>query len=217
MNAIQQEGATVHVKGESWQEAHDHCLQHVDGNRCVLIHPFDDPLLWDGHATIIDEVVDAGLRPDVIILSVGGGGLLCGVVEGIRRNNLEELPVVAVETIGAHSLKTALEHDKPYSLDKITSIATSLGAKKVANKAFEYSKQHPIRSHVLSDLEAVRGCQYLLDHHRILVEPACGASIAPLLHPTDVFSDVDAILVIVCGGIGVSVKQLQRWSEELSE
>ena len=217
MNAIQLEGARIHVKGESWQEAHDHCLQLADGKHCVMIHPFDDPLLWDGHATIIDEVVETGLSPDVVILSVGGGGLLCGVVEGLRRNNMEELPVVAVETKGAHSLRTALENNGPYSLEKITSIATSLGAKKVANKAFEYASQYPIRSHVISDLEAVKGCQQFLDHHRILVEPACGASIATLLQPPEVLSGCDTILVIVCGGIGVSVNQLQRWSEELPE
>ncbi|MGM5012036.1 MULTISPECIES: hypothetical protein [Rhizobium] len=42
----------------------------------AFIHPFDDPLLWKGHSTIIDEMVDDGIDPDLIVLSVGGGGLL---------------------------------------------------------------------------------------------------------------------------------------------
>jgi L-serine/L-threonine ammonia-lyase len=52
----------------------------------ALIHPFDDPLLWMGHATMIDEVVASGLKPDAVFLSVGGG-LLCGVAEGLLLRN----------------------------------------------------------------------------------------------------------------------------------
>jgi L-serine/L-threonine ammonia-lyase len=47
----------------------------------AFIHPFDDPLLWEGHAGMIDEVASTGLRPDAVVLAVGGGGLLSGVVD----------------------------------------------------------------------------------------------------------------------------------------
>jgi threonine dehydratase len=46
------------------------------------------PLLWEGHATLIDEVASDGVKPDAVILSVGGGGLLSGVCEGLQRNGL---------------------------------------------------------------------------------------------------------------------------------
>ena len=36
--------------------------------------------------------------PDAVVLSVGGGGLLCGVIEGLHRNGLGRVPVIAVET-----------------------------------------------------------------------------------------------------------------------
>ena len=69
---------------------------------CIL---FDDPLLWTGHATMIDEVVAAGFEPDVVVvLSVGGGGLLCGVAEGLQRNGLGTVPILAVETVGADAV-----------------------------------------------------------------------------------------------------------------
>jgi len=47
------------------------------------VHPFDDPLLWEGHATLIDEVVRAQVPFDAVVVSVGGGGLLAGIVEGL--------------------------------------------------------------------------------------------------------------------------------------
>ena len=55
--------------------------------QCVYVHPFEGEEIWDGHATLVEELVDDLGRdspPDLIVLSVGGGGLLCGVVRGLR-------------------------------------------------------------------------------------------------------------------------------------
>src|SRR5690606_5143544 len=81
---IRQEGAEVVVHGPSWQEANERALEAL-GPDAALLHPFDDPMLWTGHATMIDEVARAGGAFDAVILSVGGGGLLCGVAEGLAR------------------------------------------------------------------------------------------------------------------------------------
>lgn len=70
----------------------------------AFVHPFDDPLVRQGHSTMVDEIVRAGVRPGVIVLSVGGGGVLCGVVQGLHRHGWTEVPVVAVEPVGADSL-----------------------------------------------------------------------------------------------------------------
>src|SRR5712691_6543661 len=68
---IRDESAEVVVWGQSWQEAYQHALTLVDGEAAYL-HPFDDPLIWQGHASLIDEVLAAGLEPDAVVLSVGG-------------------------------------------------------------------------------------------------------------------------------------------------
>ncbi|NEU36424.1 pyridoxal-phosphate dependent enzyme, partial [bacterium LRH843] len=77
----------VIVHGTSWVEANA-LAQSKRTETDAFFHPFDDPLLWEGHASMIDEVVADGLRPDAVILSVGGGGLLAGVHHGLIRNGL---------------------------------------------------------------------------------------------------------------------------------
>ena len=94
------EKAEVIVHGASWQEANAFA-QSLIGASDAFLHPFDDPLLWQGHATLVDEVFRSGLKPDAVVLSVGGGGLLSGVVEGLHRNGWSDIPVFAVETTGA--------------------------------------------------------------------------------------------------------------------
>ncbi|HEX7640521.1 MAG TPA: pyridoxal-phosphate dependent enzyme, partial [Burkholderiaceae bacterium] len=104
---IAAQGAQVLVHGASWSEADAH-LRTLLGPEDAYVHPFDDPLLWTGHATMIDEIAASGVRPDALVLSVGGGGLMCGVIEGLRRNGWGGVPVVAVETAGADSLARSL-------------------------------------------------------------------------------------------------------------
>lgn len=209
---IAREQAEIIVHGASFQEANA-LAQTLVGEHDAFIHPFNDPLLWQGHASMIDEVVASGLRPDAVVLSVGGGGLLCGVVEGLRRNGLEQVPVIAVETEGADSLARAMAAGEPVELPAITSIATSLGARRVADRAFDATRAHPLRSVVVSDTAAVQACLRFMDDQRVVVEPACGAALAAVYGNAPQLDGCRSVLVIVCGGVTATVAQLQAWAK----
>ena len=210
---IHQEGAEVIVHGSSWQEANA-LAQSMVTESDAFLHPFDNPLLWQGHATMIDEVVRTGGKPAAVVLSVGGGGLLCGVVEGLHRNNWTDVPVIAVETEGADSYVQSVEAGRRVELAAITSIATSLGARQVCEQALVWSRKHPVRNVVVSDRAAVTACNRFLDDHRVVVEPACGASLAVVYDNAPELDDFQSVLVIVCGGVTVTVEQLQQWSKQ---
>lgn len=211
---VRLEGADVVVYGASWNEANTRA-QSMIGVGDAFLHPFDDPMLWQGHATLVDEVAASGLKPDAVVLSVGGGGLLCGVVEGLRRNGWADVTVVAVETQGADSFARSLESGQLVEIPAITSVATSLGAKRVAQQAFAWTKEHPIQSVVVSDRDAVSACLQFLDDHRVVTEPACGATLSVTYERSPVLAPFSTVLVVVCGGVTASLTQLQEWSHRL--
>ena len=208
---IARECAGLIVHGASFQEANA-LAQSMVGPDDAFIHPFDDPLLWQGHASMIDEVAGAGLVPDAIVLAVGGGGLLCGVAEGLQRNGWGHVPVLAVETAGADSYAQSLSANKRVELPAITSVATSLGARMVCEQAFSWSIEHPVRSIVVSDQAAVSSCLRFIDDHRIVVEPACGAALAVVYGGAPELTGYKNVLVIVCGGVTATLEQLQAWA-----
>ncbi len=74
---IRQEGAEVMVHGASWREANALAMSMVT-DADAFLHPFDNPLIWHGHSSLVDEVVLSGLRPEAVVLSVGGGGGAAG-------------------------------------------------------------------------------------------------------------------------------------------
>ncbi len=211
---IREEGAEVIVHGASWQEANARALSLVDAATAFL-HPFDDPLLWAGHATMIDEVVRSGAPFDAVLLSVGGGGLLSGVVAGLRRNGLRHVPVIAVETEGAASLAQSVAAGRRVELPAITSIATSLGAKMVCREAFEVTQTHSVACVVVSDRAALEACACFLDDHRLLVEPACGAALAVAYGQDARLARYGRILIIVCGGATATLRQQSAWLQAL--
>ncbi len=212
-NLIRQEGAQVIVHGASWQEANALALSMVKASDAFL-HPFDDPLLWQGHASLIDEVAQSGVKPEAVVLSVGGGGLLCGVVEGLHRNHWSDVPVIAVETEGADSFAQSVQAGQRVELPAITSLATSLGARQVCQQAFDWIKQHPIHSLVVSDQAAVSACLKFIDDQRVVVEPACGAALACVYDHANAIEPFKSVLVIVCGGVTASIDQLRQWANK---
>lgn len=212
---IRAQGAKLIVHGSAWHEANA-LAQSMLGEDDAFLHPFDDALLWQGHATLIDEVAGAGMKPDAIVLSVGGGGLFSGVVEGLRSNGWPDVPIIAAETVGADALARSIAADERIALDAITSIATSLGAKQVCEQAFTLAGQHPVHPIVVSDEAALRACARFLDDHRILVEPACGASLAVVYDRDEVLSRYRNVLVVVCGGVTADVTQLDKWRQSIA-
>jgi len=212
---VRREKATVVVHGDSWDDAHAYGTQLAQQENAAYIHPFDDPRVWKGHSSIIHEITEVGVRPGAIVVSVGGGGLLCGLLEGLHDVGWMDVPVLAVETEGAASFAAAVRAGHLVTLDHITSIATTLGARRVSSKALDWTKRHPITPWQVTDSDAVDACVRFADEHRVLVEPACGAALAAVYGRAEPLESLRPIVVIVCGGAGVSLGLLDEWKKML--
>ena len=210
---IRAQGAELLVHGASWYEADVYARQSLSAHE-AFIHPFDHPLLWQGHSTMIDEVARAGVKPGAVVLSVGGGGLLSGAVAGLQQLGWFDVPILAMETLGAESFALALAAGEVVQLPAISSIASSLGARQICDQAFLSAQQHTVMSQVISDAAALRACDILLNDHRIMVEPACGAAVAAVTESSVHLAGVESVLVIVCGGATMTAARLRKLLED---
>lgn len=211
---IERERAQVIVYGNDLDEAIDFAKKRAQETESVFIHPYNHPLIWQGHQSIISEIVEFGKKPDLIILSVGGGGLLIGVLQGLHEVGWQNIPVMAVGTTGASALATSIKEDRVVTLPKIQTIATSLGLKQVAQEAFLWTKKHKVIPYVATDKEAVLASLKFLDDEQFLLEPACSASLVPLYKKDPELSSYNTILVIVCGGKVINYPLLEKWKNE---
>lgn len=232
-------GADVIQIGENWAAADRHLREellakHDPKSKGVYVPPFDHPDVWEGASTLVDELSRQMSVPmDGIVCNVGGGGLLCGIMQGIERlkgrNSWQaEAPVprvLAIETIGADSLYACVQAGELVTIPKITSIATSLGATRVAEEAFRWTQRagDALVCAVVSDADAVMGSARFLDDARLFVEVACGATIAPVYNGllreklgsglSDEEWAKNNIVLEVCGGSNINLGMLEDYKQ----
>jgi L-serine/L-threonine ammonia-lyase len=202
-------GANLEVVGENWNAAHEYTLGLAEAEDTYYVHPFDHPQLWAGHASLVHELrEDMAEAPDLILVSVGGGGLFCGIMQGLEEVGWKDTQVLCMETYGAASLAQSMEAGKQITLEKIDTIATSLGAKRVADQAWAYAQREQVHASRVSDLDCLEAMRTLLEEYKVLVEPACGAALAALYQNHPLVMEAQRIVVVVCGGSGASLKDL---------
>lgn len=236
-------GATeVIQQGASWQEADEYLRETLmaeaaaKGECPVYVPPFDAPEIWQGNSDVTREIVKQlpeamkhypvatadGKTPsvDAVVCSVGGGGLFCGIMQGVEELGLAT-KVIAVETHGADSLSQAVAKKELITLPAITSLATSLGARRVAKRAFEYGLQDNVSTVVVSDADAIRACKRFADEEHYLVEMACGVCPAicyngQLKELVPGLNENSVVVLVVCGGSNMSFDIMEEYMAKLT-
>ena len=78
-------------------------------------------LVREGVATVIHESAEQlPEKPSVVVVSVGGGGLMSGVLQGMHDVGWADVPLIAMETKGADSFDAAVQAGELVTLDAIT-------------------------------------------------------------------------------------------------
>ncbi|KAJ2708928.1 catabolic L-serine/threonine dehydratase [Coemansia spiralis] len=122
---LELEGAVLVEAGRSLREAYAAARTFADKtDGAHLVDSADDPAAVSGNATIASEISIQLQRrePDAIVVAVGSGGLLAGLVAGLRRCHWQRVPVIAVETHNTNSFQQALLRDADAS-DSAASVA----------------------------------------------------------------------------------------------
>jgi L-serine/L-threonine ammonia-lyase len=224
---LQALNAEVLRHGAHWQEAHEWASASAAASGEGYVHPFDHPLIHEGHASVIEEALDsmnaANARvaklppsaqtevpsrfalPSDVLVAVGGGGLLAGVLIGLKRamsfapNGTPAPRVWAVETHGAASMHAALKARVPVTLEGLQSRAHSLGALRVSSATLDLALEYGVQSLLVSDDEAIQAAHAFARAHRHGIEMASGTVLAALNAPA--LADRPTPLCIVCGGL----------------
>ncbi|KAF4516939.1 hypothetical protein B566_EDAN005540 [Ephemera danica] len=153
---IVQLGGHVTVHGDNFGQANDRAVEESKKPGCSYIHPYLHPET----CTMIDEMAIQleGRRPGCLLVSVGGGGLLRGLLVGLERHGWLQVPVIALETHGADCMHQAVKAGKVVELPAITSIAVTLGAKAVFPDLLEVLPKFNVHNRVITDAQALEAC-----------------------------------------------------------
>jgi threonine dehydratase len=210
IQAIEFWGGTPVLYGDSWDEANVKAQEYAKKMDLPYVHAFDDELVVRGQATIALEMLLEKPDLDAIFVSVGGGGLISGI--GILAKQMKpEIYIYGVETIGCDAVTQSFRSGKIVELPEITSIATTLAAKKTTESTLARIRASVSDMQAISDEETLKAIKFMLGEEKILLEPAAACIIAALLNEKFNLAPFQRIAVVLCGA-NISISEIKKWN-----
>ena len=160
-----------------------------------FIHPYDDIEIINGQSSIGYEIHDK-INADIIISSIGGGGLISGVYKSTKPKH--KCKIIGVEPYGACSMKYAFEYGYPYEIDSIDMFVDGAAVSRVGTLPFEMLYKN-IDIYLAKNSEISQEIVDLYNYEGIIVEPA---GVMPLvaLNKLDKQTTGKNIVCILSGG-----------------
>jgi threonine dehydratase len=191
-------GATVDLEADGFEEAFERFHELRESTGRTVVHPFDDPVVIAGHASLGIEIVEDVPDARTIVVPVGGGGLISGVALGAKAQR-PDVRIVAVEPEGSAALKLALEAGHPVQITPV-SIADGLNAPYAGDVCLAVSRELVDEVVTVTEAEIEDGFRFLYERAKLAVEPAGAASTAALLAGKIDGIEGQDVVAVVSGG-----------------
>ena len=164
----------------------------------AFIHPFEGRNTILGTATVGLELVEALPELEAVIVPIGGGGLCAGVACAVKQA-IPGCRVFGVEPEGADTMHRSFASGKPEAIDKVRTIADSLGAPYAEPYSFALCRRYVDELVRITDDEIRAAMRLMFEEAKLAVEPAGAAATAALCGPLRDQLPGRRVGAVVCG------------------
>ena len=217
--AVHDLGAEVVLTGDSYADAQAHCDGLVESTGRIFIHPFDDPLVIAGQATIGEEILRHPLG-DVaaIFVPVGGGGLIAGIATYVKALK-PSVRVIGVEPYESDAMYQSIAAGRRVTLDSVGIFADGVAVREVGKLTFPIVQSTVDEIVRVSNDEICAAIKDVFGDTRTIVEPAGALAVAGLRAWVERDAVANARLVAVLSGANINFDRLRFVAEraELGE
>lgn len=182
--------------GDTYDQASTEAMKDCEQNGKTFIHPFDDPLIIEGQATVALEIIQDSIKQiDYLFVPVGGGGLIAGVGSYFKQVS-PHTKIIGVEPAGAPSMSESLKAGKVIRLENIDKFVDGAAVQRVGDLPFKVAKD------LIDDIVLVPEgliCTKILELYNldaIVVEPAGALSIAALDAYADKIKEKNVVCIV---------------------
>ncbi len=207
VSATRAYGAEVVLHGTNYDEAFDEALRQSEHDGLTLIHAFDDNAVIAGQGTLGLEILQQHPDIEVIVSPIGGGGLIGGIACAVKETN-SKVQVFGVQPSRIPSMKAAVTHGKPVTLDSAKTIADGIAVRRAGERTLPLVQKYVDDIVTVEEEEIANAILLLLEREKTLAEGAGAAAIAAVLNRKLPLQG-KRIAVLVCGG-NIDVTLLSR-------
>lgn len=203
LSAIRQQGAeVVVVPFAQYQQIQNRKAWTGGGNppqalsQARLVHPFADPDVMAGNATIGLEILEQLPEVEAIVAPFGGGGLTCGIAAAVRAVR-PEVRVIASEVETGAPLAASLAEGKPVEVSYRTSFISGMGAPYLFDEMWPLAGELLDESLVVGVEETADSLRQLATRNKIIAEGAAGTALAAAQKLGD---RCERVVAVITGG-----------------
>ena len=180
VSAVEKLGASVVIHGDDFDTACERALQMAEENGRIFVHPYDDPDVITGQATIALEFFRQISVPiDYLFIPVGGGGLAAGMAL-VSKYLHPGIKLVGVEAEESASMKAAFDAGEPVNLEKVGHFAEGVAVKRAGNLTFSICSRLLDEIITVDSDEICAAVQDVYEDTRAIAEPAGALAVAGL-------------------------------------
>lgn len=179
----------------------------------TLLHAWDNTHQMCGNGTLGLEILKDLPEITDIFISIGGGGLIAGIIVAIKSLN-PAVRIWGVETAGSETMGAALEAGKVVQITP-KSLAKTLGAHYIAQEALNLAQQHLEELVIVTDEEAVADQIYMLEKAKVLTELAASCTLSAANRLKGRFGKDQHVVLLLCGG-NETLKNMNSYRELLA-
>lgn len=177
IDLIKSYGATCVMYGDTYDEACEYALKLNDEKGYEFIHPFNDLDVSYGQGSVAIEILQDMPDVDVILVPCGGGGLLSGICQIVKKYK-PEVEVYGVEPYNASSVYEAIKNQKVTKLEKVDTIADGCAVKLAGDNVFENYNGFVKEIFRVQDSELISSFIDVIEESKFIAEPSGLISIA---------------------------------------
>ena len=191
-------GVEVVYEGAVWDDANAAALRQAEREGLTYIHPFADPRVIAGQGTAGLEIMEQVPDCDLVLVSIGGGGLISGVATAVKAIR-PETKVIGIEARGAPTLKASLAAGEVVTLPKIETRAVTLAPRRSAEINYGIIRDKVDEIVLVDDDEMRAAARWLWFEHGLAVELSAAAAIAALMHDRVAVPQGAKTVALICG------------------
>jgi threonine dehydratase len=206
--SIQAFGATVIVKGESYEDALEESLRLQRETGATFVHTSEDPYVIAGQGTIAPEILEDLPEVTSVVVPVGGGGLISGVSIGIKGLR-GDVKVIGVQSENAPTLAHAFETGELAPPRLARTRADGLASKVATQSIVNVMKRNVDRMFTTTESAIDDAVFELLSKEHLLAEPSGAVGVAALRDHRLTGIAGEKVVVVISGG-NVSLEYLSE-------
>jgi threonine dehydratase len=167
---------------------------------CTFVHPFDDPVLLAGTASVGLEILEDLPDVDVVFVPVGGGGLMAGVTSAIKQQR-PATRIVAVELADGPGLQPALDAGQPVTVTRpARTLADGMTPPFVGAIPLRIAAAAVDQVVAVTEEQIHAAMRLLLTRAKLYVEASGAAATAGLLYHGGALAKGARVVTLVSGG-----------------